>query len=167
MQDVPTTAHVYEPIGITKGHNKMGTETSQGLSYTVSLEHADYSTSKFHKYGPISQEQRVYSLVEDLSGACSGGPVHVNDGLNDSRNDGRNDSSSAGINVSPNDGSNDGPNALNNSDSCPLKDGRNKTEPVYHTIEETYNETTEEPIDEHASDERPTDGPVYSTLEGR
>lgn len=134
VEDDSNTEHVPER------HDTRGPKT-----YPVPVERLADNASRFQTFVPTSHEQRVYNLVEDLSVACPRGPD--NDGPSNGSSDG------------PNIGAKDGPrNGLKD-----YNDGPNKTEPIYHVIEEPSQENNT--LRPDPSDELCTDGPVYCTLD--
>lgn len=127
--------HVYAPLNISEGHNIYGHLHTQKTVYKASEDSVCDKVTRSHTHGPISINQPVYNLLEDLSVVRSKGPV------NDSNND-----TQPVYNVleepyiEPVDGSPD--------------------EPVYNTLEKRYPDDVTEPnVSEFINE------PIYYILE--
>ena len=123
--------HLYEPIDVPIGHFSRGSGMTLGNA-TIA--------SRLQNHRPISLEQHVYNIVEEIPATCF---------ASDGTNDGHNIGTTTGFHNDGNCATNGG--CIGDTD---------ETDPVYRVIEEVIYRRTE--ISQHGI---PTEDPVYCTLE--
>ncbi|XP_068714881.1 uncharacterized protein [Montipora foliosa] len=121
--------HLYEPIDVPIGHFSRGSGMTLGNAPIA---------SRLQNHRPISREQHVYNIVEEIPATC-----FTSDGTNDGHNSGM----TAGFHNDGNCATNGG--CIGDTD---------ETDPVYRVIEEVIYRRTE--ISQHGMED-----PVYCTLE--